>query len=93
MRTEFLPPYQAVAQGMSLTRVSVGSTREAVQAMCEWLFNDGSFSTIRCRILPDNEASIRLATRCGFTRVEFGPDGVRLDPDDYAILEKVTTTL
>ena len=68
-----------------------GYMTEAVKAMCEWLSNDRPISKIRCRILPENEASIALATRCGFTRVKFGPDGVELDPDDYAILEKVVS--
>lgn len=51
-----------------------GYMTEAVKAMCEWLFSDRPISKIHCQILPDNEASIGVATRSGFTRIELSPD-------------------
>lgn len=52
-----------------------GYMTEAVKATCSKLFENPHTSRIRLLIHPANEKSIGVATRCGFKRVETGPDG------------------
>ena len=47
-----------------------GYMTEAVKAVCGMLFEDPVMTEIRCEILPFNEGSLGVATRCGFARVE-----------------------
>ena len=77
-----------------------GFMTEAVKAICRKQFEYPSISKIRLRILPENEESIRVATRCGFKWVDKGPEERdtkrigRLPLDEYVLLrdETINTT-
>ena len=54
-----------------------GYAEESVRGMMRWAFETHGQSTFRLSISPNNEPSLRLAAKLGFTKV-----GEQLDPDD-----------
>jgi len=69
-----------------------GFATRAVRLVAGWAFQELGLERIELRAHPDNEASIRVAERAGFTRegVERGsrawPDGTRFDSILFSLL-------
>jgi RimJ/RimL family protein N-acetyltransferase len=69
-----------------------GFATRAVRLAAGWAFDDLALERIELRVHPENQASLRVAERAGFTRegVERAsrtwPDGSRFDSVVYALL-------
>src|SRR5262249_7374908 len=57
-----------------------GYATEATRALVTYAFRDDRVRLVRAHTLPRNDASGRVLTKCGFTRV-----GQVTDPDDGAV--------
>ena len=67
-----------------------GFMTEAVNAICDMLFEEPGMVEIRCHILPNNYSSLRVATYCGFEYVdEKWYEKMPRNRDDYYLDEYV----
>lgn len=62
-----------------------GYTTEAVQAMTQWVFGNPDVVFIEAETEPDNQASLRVLEKCGFSPDGHGKEGPRF------VLEKPLT--
>ncbi len=69
-----------------------GFATRAVRLVARWAFEELAIERLELRAHPDNEASIRVAERAGFTREGLErasrawPDGTRFDSVLYSLL-------
>jgi ribosomal-protein-alanine N-acetyltransferase len=68
-----------------------GLATEAVRLLIDYLFRSLEINRLQCSISPDNEASLRLARRCGFqfegcARGLLFVDGHYIDSHDFGLL-------
>ena len=66
-----------IAYGIDPEHRSQGFATEAAEALVAYAFADSRVQLVRAHTLPDSNASARVLTKCGFTRV-----GEVVDPDD-----------
>ncbi len=66
-----------IAYGIVLSYQGRGYATEAAMALLEFAFNNGGVSLVRAHTLPENNASTRVLTKCGFEYV-----GEVVDPED-----------
>ncbi|HEY0416018.1 MAG TPA: GNAT family protein [Gaiellaceae bacterium] len=68
-----------------------GLAHRAIRLLGDWAFRELSLGRLQLRIAPDNEPSIRVARRCGYTfegvmRSSFELRGRRLDSGLWSLL-------
>lgn len=66
-----------LAYGIDPGHQGRGYATEAAGALTEFAFADGRVQLVRAHTRPDNEASARVLTKCGFERI-----GEVIDPED-----------
>jgi ribosomal-protein-alanine N-acetyltransferase len=66
-----------LAYGVAPEHQGKGYATETAQALVSFAFADPNVRTVRAHTLPENNASTRVLTKCGFTRV-----ADQLDPVD-----------
>jgi len=66
-----------LAYGIDPSHRGRGYATEAAGALTEFAFADGRVRVVRAHTKPDNGASVRVLTKCGFARV-----GEVIDPED-----------
>ena len=73
-KREIEPPLGAVEVGWVLTpaKHGLGYATEAVQAVLDWGREHFGPAPVACLIHPEHHASIRVAQKCGFTRLQLG---------------------
>ena len=70
-----------IAYGIEPGHQRRGYATEAARALVEYAWRAGHVTIVRAHTLPDGHASIRVLTRCGFTRV-----AEVVDPDDGLVV-------
>lgn len=75
-----------IGYGVSASHRGRGLATEAVVALCAWAFEHKAVTRIRAECLPDNEGSIRVLRRAGFTEANSDADMLRwtLTPSQFA---------
>lgn len=66
-----------IAYGVDPEHQGLGYATEAAGALVSFAFRDASVRLVRAHTLPDRNASTRVLTKCGFTRL-----GEVMDPED-----------
>jgi [ribosomal protein S5]-alanine N-acetyltransferase len=69
-----------VAYGVVPSQQGRGDATEATRALVAYAFDDHRVRIVRAHTLPRNDASGRVLTKCGFTRI-----GQVINPDDAAV--------
>ena len=66
-----------IAYGIAPDSQGKGYATEAAQALTAYAFNSGKVRVVRAHTLPEQNASTRVLSKCGFRRI-----GEVIDPED-----------